>query len=155
MTFTEEERLLLPLDERDSRQGTVALSCRDPAVEAWLSAVLIAQGYSCLAITGALSTRIRGVDAAIWEEHACDADRAEYLTRFVVALAPARVLALLNFPRAEDCERALSAGAAAILSKPLLLGDLFAELERVLLGRRSSYFDSSPALEEARPAIQS
>ena len=155
VTFTEEERLLLPVNEMDSRQGTVALSCHDPAVEAWLSAALGAQDYSCVAITGSLSTRIRGVDAALWEEHACDAAEVEDLKRLVAALAPAPVLALLSFPRAEDCERTLSGGAVAILSKPLLLGDLFAELERVLPGRRSSYFDSSPVLEEARPAIQS
>ena len=47
-------------------------------------------------------------------------------------MAPAPLIALLDFPRIEDVERARSAGAAAVLSKPLQLEDLFWHLERVV-----------------------
>ena len=36
----------------------------------------------------------------------------------------------MSFPRVEDRDRVLAAGAAALLSKPLLLDDLFWQLER-------------------------
>jgi len=39
------------------------------------------------------------------------------------------VIALLSFPRIEDHDRALSAGASIVLSKPLLMADLLGEIE--------------------------
>ncbi len=51
------------------------------------------------------------------------------LARLAAALRPAPVIALLAFPRTEDDAQARSAGAAAVLSKPLAVDDLFWELE--------------------------
>ena len=73
--------------------------------------------------------RIEGATAAIFD---CDdLDDAEFaeLRRLAAALRPAPVLALMSFPRIEDQCRAVAAGAAAVLSKPLVVDDLFGELD--------------------------
>ena len=51
-------------------------------------------------------------------------------------MRPAPVLALLDFPRVSDREQALSLGAAAVVSKPVAVGDLLWELERMQQGER-------------------
>jgi DNA-binding NarL/FixJ family response regulator len=51
------------------------------------------------------------------------------LKKMAAGLHPARVIAMLSFPRVEDRRRALSAGAAAVLSKPLGVEDLFEEMD--------------------------
>ena len=42
------------------------------------------------------------------------------------------IVALLGFPRVEDRDRALAAGATAVLAKPLLLDDLFWQLDQLI-----------------------
>lgn len=51
-------------------------------------------------------------------------------------LRPAPVIALLDFPRIEDYDRAMAAGAVAVVSKPLHLDDLFWQLDRALEDER-------------------
>jgi CheY-like chemotaxis protein len=46
-------------------------------------------------------------------------------------MGPAPIVALLNFPRVEDRDRALAAGAAAVLSKPVLVEDLLWQLRQI------------------------
>jgi DNA-binding NarL/FixJ family response regulator len=83
---------------------------------------------------------LRGNGPHAWESAAAgifdagDGD-AEYetLRRLAADLRPAPVIALLGFPRVEDRDRAVAAGAAAVLSKPLLLEDLYWQLDRLLL----------------------
>ena len=53
------------------------------------------------------------------------------LAALVERLRPAPVVAMLDFPRVEDCDRALAAGVVAVLSKPLVLADLFWHLDHV------------------------
>jgi CheY-like chemotaxis protein len=45
---------------------------------------------------------------------------------------PVPILALLGFPRIDQKRRALAAGAAAVLSKPVQLDDLFWHLDRLI-----------------------
>ena len=71
-----------------------------------------------------------GAVAAIFDSADLGQDQCGDLNRLVATLHPAPVIALLAFPRVEDHRRALSAGAAAVLSKPLAVDDLFWELER-------------------------
>jgi CheY-like chemotaxis protein len=58
----------------------------------------------------------------------------EHLGWLAAGVRPAPVLALLDFPRPKDRDLALAAGAAAVLSKPFLVQDLFWQLDK-LLGR--------------------
>lgn len=61
-------------------------------------------------------------------------DVGDPLANFCRALAPARVLALAGFPRAEDVARLTASGAAAVLSKPLAVADLAWQIERLVRG---------------------
>jgi CheY-like chemotaxis protein len=54
------------------------------------------------------------------------------LRRLSEILGPATpIVAIVDFPRVEDRDRAMAAGAAAVLSKPLLLDDLFWQLDQL------------------------
>ena len=72
--------------------------------------------------------------AAIFDSTELDSEECANLGRLAKALDPAPVIALLGFPRVDDRLRALSAGAAAVISKPLVVDDLFGELERLESG---------------------
>jgi CheY-like chemotaxis protein len=72
-----------------------------------------------------------GAIAAVFDCGRCLDDELVELQRTAAALAPAPLIAIVHFPRIEDCERARQAGAAAALAKPLQWADLFAELDRV------------------------
>ena len=79
--------------------------------------------------------RVGGATAILWDGSDCRGEECEELRRLAAAMAPTPLVALLDFPRIEDFERAEAAGAAAVLSKPLQLADLFWELDR-LEGRK-------------------
>ncbi len=69
--------------------------------------------------------RVEGATAAIFDAAELDDAECDELRRFAAAAQPAPVIALLAFPRIDDQRRALSAGATALLSKPVALMDLF------------------------------
>ena len=71
---------------------------------------------------------VEGAVAAIFDATDLSAGEYDDLRHLTTALHPAPVIALLAFPRSEDHRRALSAGAAAVVSKPLAVDDLFWEL---------------------------
>jgi hypothetical protein len=71
-------------------------------------------------------TRVSDVSLAIWDGDRCGAEDAAELRAFAVAIRPAHLVALLTFPRIDERDRALSAGASRVLSKPLCLEQLIA-----------------------------
>jgi CheY-like chemotaxis protein len=73
--------------------------------------------------------RVTGAAAAIFDASNLSQDESADLKQLAAALTPAPVIALLAFPRAEDYRRALSAGAVAVLSKPLAVEDLFWQID--------------------------
>jgi DNA-binding NarL/FixJ family response regulator len=74
------------------------------------------------------------VTAAIFDGDECRGQERAALEELAAALGPAPIVALLNFPRVADRDRALAAGAKAVLSKPLLIDDLFWQIERLVEG---------------------
>ena len=72
-----------------------------------------------------------GAIAVVFDCGQCLGEELVELQRTAAALAPAPLIAILHFPRIEDCDRARQAGAAAVLAKPLQWEDLFAELDRL------------------------
>ncbi len=74
--------------------------------------------------------RVEGAAAGIFDGTDLGDAECDELRRFVAALQPAPVIVLLSFPRIEDRDRALSLGAAAVLSKPIAMHDLLWELEQ-------------------------
>ena len=133
VTATEEERLLLGADEpaRD-RQGLIAIYARPLEMEDWLSAACRSRGLSTVWLRPPRPARLEGAAAAIFDGCDCRGQELDELAQLVAVLAPAPVIALLDFPRIEDHRCAVSAGAAAVVSKPLHLDDLFWQLDRVL-----------------------
>jgi hypothetical protein len=69
--------------------------------------------------------------AALWDGAQLDAGERHGLQQFCARLAPAPVIALLDFPRPENVKQAQAAGAAAILGKPYSNAALIAELSRL------------------------
>lgn len=133
ITATEEERLLLAADDPPTdRQGLVAIYTRPFEMQDWLSAACRSRGYSTVWLRPPRPARVEGARAAIFDGPDCCGGEFDELDHLCGTLAPAPVIALLDFPRIEDHHRALAAGAAAVVSKPLHLDDLFWELDRAL-----------------------
>jgi len=153
VTAGEDERMLALADEPfPKRAGRIAIYSPEFAMQDWLGAACRRAGYStvekgdksnfCEGPTGSprriglipFSSPHAGESAAAGIFDAGDGD-AEYQTlrQLAADLRPAPVIALLGFPRVEDRDRAVAAGAAAVLSKPLLLEDLYWQLDRLLL----------------------
>jgi DNA-binding NarL/FixJ family response regulator len=133
-TASEEERLLAAADRPlPQRQGLVAIHTPSAAMENWLSAACRSCWLSTVWLRPAQPAPVRGALAAIFDGSECRGEERDELRRTAAMLAPAPVVALLDFPRIEDHERALAAGAAAVVSKPLHVEDLFWQLDAVTI----------------------
>ena len=147
LTATEEERLLVdaadsspqksphpnPLPKGEgtgqSRRGLVAIHSHSREMADWLSAACRSRGLVAIWQRDPVFARVEGAAAAIFDGTDLCEDECDALRRFVITLRPAPVIALSSFPRIEDHDRALSAGASVVLSKPLLVEDLLAPLD--------------------------
>ena len=133
-TAADEERLLASVDLSPAAgPGLIGISSEDREMFAWLAAACQRFGYATLRISdraggvvtdGNCGLQLGGMSAAIWDGGGLDDNRYVRLARFAALAPSAPIVALLSFPRIEDREKALLSGAAAILSKPLLLPDL-------------------------------
>jgi DNA-binding NarL/FixJ family response regulator len=131
-TATEEERLLTNTAEPRPRQDGVVVICAWSHEAAdWLSAACRRRGFATIWQRTPTTARARGATAIIFDGGSFDEVEYQQLQHLAATVRPTPVLALLAFPRLEDQRRALSAGAAAVLSKPLAVDDLCGELDRV------------------------
>jgi hypothetical protein len=124
-TATEEERLLATAEEPiPAAHGLVAI-CAPSAVTAdWLSATCRLAGYATVRWNGPRWPEVTGATGGIFDATDLGPLEAEQLARMARHLGRTPIVALLDFPRVEDRDRALACGAAAVLSKPLVLEDL-------------------------------
>jgi CheY-like chemotaxis protein len=138
-TATEEERLLadmnlLPKGARTERcRGLVVISAKSHEMAQWLSAACRSRGFATVWQRGPSAAQVQGAVAAIFDSAGLDPDEYDDLGRLTSTLRPSPVVALLAFPRPEDRRRALSAGASAVVSKPLAVDNLFWELEQAVM----------------------
>ena len=136
-TATEEERLLVDSPALSNRKesppqrGLVLIHAPKREMSEWLSAACRSRGYATVWQRSSAALRAEGATAAIFDGAYVGPEDFDQLQRLATTLHPAPVIALLAFPRVEDKKRALSAGAAAVVSKPVAVDDLFWELERV------------------------
>ena len=79
------------------------------------------------------AARVQGAAAGIYDGN----DPEGELPGLVAALSPAPVVALVDFPRIEDQRRAVAAGAAAVLAKPLQVDDLLWQLAEAATASRT------------------
>lgn len=130
-TASEEERFLSmaerPIHASEAR-GLVAIHTPSFDMYDWLSAACRWRGYSTVWLREDRARGVAGVRAGIFDATECREEEAASLSGLAAAIRPSPVVALLDFPRVDDCDRALRAGATAVLSKPLLIDDLFWQL---------------------------
>lgn len=131
-TATEEERLLADTAESwPQRQGLVVICARSNEMMEWLTTACRNRGYATVWQRPPGVARIEGATAAIFDGTDLSEEECNDLNRLAATLHPTPVIALLAFPRIDDRQRTMLAGAAAVLSKPLLVDDLFWEMDRV------------------------
>lgn len=117
-----------------SKSGLILLSTPNWESYSALTDGLTQQGFATAwQQPGRRTLTLRGVTAGIWEGGQLDDREAGQLAAFCDQLARdgAPVVALLDFPRRDRCQRALEAGAAAVLGKPWLSADLVGAIEQV------------------------
>jgi len=148
-TAVEEERFLALADQPwPRREGLIAVHSPSFDMRDWLCRACRRAGYWTVEAdrpifavrksgqpTGPVAqppsaVPIPRITAAIFDATRCRGQELDDLKRWAAAVEPAPVIVLMSFPRVEDRDRLLAAGAAALLSKPLLLEDLFWQLER-------------------------
>jgi CheY-like chemotaxis protein len=154
-TATDEERLLALADQPlPRREGLIAIYSPSFDMRDWLSQACRRAGYATVAAAGdgwrvgnrnAICHKpattylpppvarhappVQGARAALFDAFDCRGDELEQIGRLAAVLRPAPVIVLMSFPRVEDRDRVLAAGAAALLSKPVALEDLYWQIE--------------------------
>jgi DNA-binding NarL/FixJ family response regulator len=133
ITASEEERLLLLADEPlAGREGLIAVWTPHFDMQDWLRAACKRRGYETVWIEPHRPMPTLNATAAIFDGNECRGREAQSLRRLADALGPVPIIALLEFPRVDDHTRALAAGARAVLSKPLLIEDLFWQIDQLV-----------------------
>jgi len=135
ITVGDEERLLAASRQTvPVKTGHIAISTPLFEMQDWLQKTCRRRGYSTSWLRPHQSIEIEQVTAAIFDADECSGRELDALKDLVGAIEPAPVVALMDFPRLESRDRALAAGARAMLSKPLLVDDLFWQLDRLIPG---------------------
>ncbi|NQT15230.1 MAG: hypothetical protein HQ582_20910 [Planctomycetes bacterium] len=133
ITASEEERLLLFADEPlPVREGLIAVWTPHFDMQDWLRAACGRCGYSTAWLQPHRPIPPLEATAAIFDGNECRGEEAQSLRRLADALGSAPIIALLEFPRVDDRARALAGGARAVLSKPLLIEDLFWQIDQLV-----------------------
>ncbi|NUQ63211.1 MAG: hypothetical protein HUU20_12095 [Pirellulales bacterium] len=133
VTASDEEQFLAAADAPVARhRGLVLIYSRQFEMQDWLASACRRIGYATVWMQPGRSPRAQGAVAAVFDFSGSVQSEVRDLESLAENLRPAPVVALLNFPRLDERDRVLAAGAAAALSKPLLLGDLFEQLDAVL-----------------------
>lgn len=126
---------------RPATRGLIVISASDWEVGASLSDGLAQQGYATAwQPPGRSGWSLRGVTAGIWEGGQLDDREAVELAAFCRQSArdAVPVVALLDFPRYDRCQRALEAGAAVVLGKPWSNADLIAAIVQLTRQRATA-----------------
>jgi len=133
VTATEEERLLASAtDPLPKRQGRIAIHSPRFEMVDWLSAACRRRGYTTVWLQPHRPARTANAIAAIFDGTDGAGVELGQLARLAVWLPGVPILALVDFPRIEDQQRLLGGGAAAVLAKPLLVEDLFWQIDQLV-----------------------
>jgi hypothetical protein len=126
-TVTETERWLHAPDSV-AGGGLLVIRAVDRSSYEGMADAFSAAAYSTVYSPLGQPVRVRGATAAVWESERDLVAQRGALGDFCRELEPAPVLALANFPRVEDRELALAAGAVALLGRPVDMADLLHEV---------------------------
>ncbi len=137
VTAGDEERLLAAQETIEpAADGLIVVWSRLFEMQDWISHACRLRGYSTIWLAPGRTTKVAGARAAIFDGCRCDEvelGEMKELSGLIEANGekPVPIVALLDFPRIEDHDRALAAGASAILSKPLAVDDLLWQLGQI------------------------
>jgi CheY-like chemotaxis protein len=144
LTATEDERLLHASAESPSpRHGLVAVAAASAGTYDALADACRAAGYSTAWLRAPGPAALEGVAAVLCDLDGTERDAAESARHWAGQFSPVPVVVIASFPRADDIARLSDAGAANVLAKPFLVGDLLRHLDwatgrdRVLAGSYS------------------
>ncbi|MBN2294296.1 MAG: hypothetical protein JXM70_17845 [Pirellulales bacterium] len=138
VTAGDEERLLAAHENIEPVDGgLIVVWSRLFEMQDWISDACRLRGYSTIWLAPGRTTKVTGARAAIFDGCRCDDMEIGEMKELISLIAPTNdnplpILALLDFPRIEDHKRAIAAGAAAVLSKPLAVDDLLWQLDQVV-----------------------
>ena len=121
--------------------GLVVLSAAVRETAEALSDALQQAGYAALwQPPGRPAPFVRGALAGIWDGGQLNDREEENFAAFCRGLSrdAVPVIALLDFPRRDRCERARELGAAAVLGKPWLNADLVTTIENLTVHRANN-----------------
>ncbi len=132
VTMTHEERLLSGDGQSlPKRSGLVVVCARHSETATTLGDLCRLGGYEVLVVAGHQRWYVAGAKAILWDCPVEEATNAHRVAQLRAAADGAPLFAMLSFPRGEDCQRAIEAGVAAVISKPFLASDLFWHLGEV------------------------
>jgi DNA-binding NarL/FixJ family response regulator len=131
-TASEEERLLAFADEPwPKREGLIAIVSRGFESQDWLAAACRRIGCQTVWLCPPALSVPGQVAAILFDATDAKGEELRQLQSLADSNPPTPILVLMDFPRAEDRDRVLAAGARAVLSKPLLVEDLLWHLDQV------------------------
>ncbi|MBN2579419.1 MAG: response regulator transcription factor [Pirellulales bacterium] len=130
VTATDEERLqTLTGGSREGKPRFAAIFSRKRAHYEWLAAACRQRGWASVWIENLRQRHVQGVQVLLYDV-STDVDPLPEIQECARRFHPAPITVLADFPRIEDVRRMHAAGAAAVLPKPVLLEDLFWQLQQ-------------------------
>lgn len=138
---SEHERTLFREFPARTEGKLVAIRNRREDMADMLASACRSQGYATAWLDPRHPLRLEGPDAILWEGSPHQLDDLQS-THFRYQRVP--ILALLDFPRIDDVERAITLGATEILAKPMHLDDLFTRIAALLGTHHQNKTATSP-----------
>ncbi len=131
-TVSDAERVDHALQSRPQpADGLIAICTRQAVFFDALARACRIAGYSCVWTAPAQWWSVQGAVAVLWHGQLRTDCEFQQLRNIAVRSRQVPVVALLGFPRYDHVQRATAAGAAAVLSMPFLLPDLWNTLREV------------------------
>jgi len=135
LTATPDEQILAVTDQTFSRRraGTITVCAASATAAGSLGELCRAAGYETLIVADEGRFRASGAAAVVWDATVEQMTDPECVAKLRGSAGGAPLVAIVGFPRPDDVESALRCGIAAVVSKPLLAGDLFWHLDRAVV----------------------
>ena len=138
-TASEEERLLcLGPRSLGQKQGLVVIATKNFAMADWLADACRGQSWTAIRTSATRPIKADGVAAVLWDAELTPEANASELAAIQASFPAAPIIALADFLRIEQQEQLLTAGVAAVLSKPVVLAELSWQLEETVVAARSA-----------------
>jgi CheY-like chemotaxis protein len=147
-TASAEEHTLAEAERPPARgEGPIAIYAERAETAAALADACRSAGYEPQVFSSSRHASARAptapwdmkrVRAVVWDASPHELADARAVSILRTRFGSAPVLAIVDFPRADDCDRAIAVGVEAVLSKPYSIHDLLWLLDRALDAQTAS-----------------